>query len=429
MSPNLKVLRICLVNMKQSQYFLKTNKTVTKDDLAINAKFLEQGSFIYKNSAGIYTYLPLGWRVIQKIAQIIREEMNATGANEMFMPALHDKRYLTATGRWDVDVVYKVITGGEKEPGFNISWTHEEIAAEIASKSVDSYKDLPFAFYQIQTKFRHEPRAKSGLLRGREFMMKDLYSFHTSEEDLMKYYDKVKDAYLKVFERCGLKAYYTLAAGGEFTANFTHEFQVLSEVGEDTVLICEKCEYAENVEISKLKDGDDCPKCGGKVQSHKSIEAGNIFPLGTKYSEAFNLQFNDQDGQKKYVVMGSYGIGLGRLMGTVVETHNDDAGIIWPESIAPFKIHLLSLGADDAVKQAADQLYSDLQAAGVEVLYDDRDASAGEKFADSDLIGIPHRVVISSKTMAENSAELKPRASREATLVPLKDLISHFSNA
>lgn len=415
--------------MKQSHYFSKTSKTAPKDDVSINARLLEQGSFIYKNSAGIYTYLPLGWRVIQKIAQIIREEMDATGANELFMPALHDKHYLTATGRWDVDVVYKVITGDEKEPSFNISWTHEEIAAEIASKNVDSYKDLPIAFYQIQTKFRHELRAKSGLLRGREFMMKDLYSFHSSEEDLMKYYDKVKDAYLKVFERCGLKAYYTLAAGGEFTANFTHEFQVLSDVGEDIVMICEKCEYAENVEISKLKDGDDCPKCGGKIKAHKSIEAGNIFPLGTKYSEAFNLQFNDQDGQKKFVVMGSYGIGLGRLMGTVVETSHDDAGIIWPENVAPFKVHLLSLGADEAIKKTADQLYSDLQAAGVEVLYDDRDASAGEKFADSDLIGIPYRVVISSKTMAENSAELKPRSSKETTLVPLKDLISHFSNA
>lgn len=417
--------------MKQSQYFLKTNKTISKDDIAANARFLEQGGFIYKNSAGIYSYLPLGWRIIQKISQIIREEMNATGANELFMPALHDKHYLTATGRWDVDVVYKVISGEDKEPSFNISWTHEEIAAEIASKSVDSYKDLPIAFYQIQTKFRHEPRAKSGLLRGREFMMKDLYSFHTSEEDLMSYYDKVKEAYLKVFARCGLKAYYTLAAGGEFTANFTHEFQVLSDVGEDTVLICEKCDYAENTEISKLKDGDDCPKCGGKVGLHKSIEAGNIFPLGTKYSEAFDLQFTDQDGQKKYVVMGSYGIGLGRLMGTVVETSHDDAGIIWPESIAPFKVHLLVLaGKDQAVKETADQLYSDLQQAGVEVLYDDRDgASAGEKFADSDLIGIPHRLIISGKTMAENSAELKSRATGETSFVPLSEIISKFSNA
>ncbi len=415
--------------MKQSQYFLKTNKTVSSEDTAINAKYLEQGYFIYKNSAGIYSYLPLGWRVIQKIAQIIREEMNATGALELFMPALHDKRYLTATGRWDVDVVYKVISGEDKEPKFNISWTHEEISAEIASKYVNSYKDLPFAFYQIQTKFRHEPRAKSGLLRGREFMMKDLYSFHTSEEDLMKYYDKVKDAYLKVFERCGLKAYYTLAAGGEFTANFTHEFQVLSDVGEDITLICDKCGYAENVEISKLKDGDACTECAdGTIREHKSIEAGNIFPLGTKYSEAFDLQFTDKDGQKKYVVMGSYGIGLGRLMGTIVETMHDDKGIIWPESVAPFKVHLLSLSSgDDEISRQADQIYQNLQAAGIEVLYDDRDASAGEKFADSDLIGIPYRVVISGKTMAENKVELKKRNSSEADLITQDELISKLT--
>ncbi len=413
--------------MKQSQYFLKVNKNVSKEDTAVNAKFLEQGSFIYKNSAGIYTYLPLGWRVIQKIAQIIREEMNATGANELFMPALHDKHYLEATGRWDVDVVYKVISGEDKEPKFNISWTHEEIAAEISAKYVNSYKDLPFAFYQIQTKFRHEPRAKSGLLRGREFMMKDLYSFHTSEEDLMEYYDKVAKAYLKVFERCGLKAYYTLAAGGEFTANFTHEFQVLSEVGEDTILVCEKCDYAENTEISKLKDGDNCTKCDGTVKSHKSIEAGNIFPLGTKYSEAFDLQFTDSNGEKKYVVMGSYGIGLGRLMGTVVETMNDDKGILWPESIAPFEVHLVALlGKDDgAVQAATDQIYADLQAAGIEVLYDDRaDTSAGEKFADSDLIGIPNRVVVSAKTLAESSVELKKRSETENTLIPIGDIVS-----
>ncbi len=414
--------------MKQSQYFLKTNKTASSEDTAVNAKFLEQGGFIYKNSAGIYTYLPLGWRIIQKIAQIIREEMNSTGANELFMPALHDKRYLTATKRWDVDVVYKVISGEDKEPKFNISWTHEEIAAEIASKSVNSYKDLPFAFYQIQTKFRHEPRAKSGLLRGREFMMKDLYSFHTSEEDLMEYYDKVAKAYLRVFERCGLKAYYTLAAGGEFTANFTHEFQVLSEVGEDVTLICDKCDHAENTEISQLKDGDKCSKCGGVMQAHKSIEAGNIFPLGTKYSEAFDLQFTDSDGQKKYVVMGSYGIGLGRLMGTIVETMHDEKGIIWPESVAPFKVHLVALlGGDELITKAADELYEKLVATGIDVLYDDRkDVTAGEKFADSDLIGIPYKVVVSPRTVDQNKVEFKKRNSSDSELISVDELVSRL---
>jgi prolyl-tRNA synthetase len=417
--------------MKQSQLFTKSSKTSTSDDVSVNARLLEQGSFVYKNSAGIYSYLPLGWRVIQKIAQIIREEMNAVGGQEMFMPALHDKHYLQATGRWDVDVVFKVISGQDKEPNFNISWTHEEIAAEIAARFVNSYKDLPFSLYQIQTKFRHEPRAKSGMLRGREFMMKDLYSFHATEQDFQEFYERIIPAYHNVFERCGLKSIYTLAAGGDFTASNTHEFQVIAPVGEDTIYVCDKCNYAENDEVASVKEGDKCPKCGGNIQQHKAIEVGNIFPLGTKYSEAFDLKFTDQDGQKKFVTMGSYGIGLGRVMGTVVEVYNDDKGIIWPEAIAPFRVHLISLAGKDgaAVLTASDKVYADLQAAGVEVLYDDRaDKSPGEKFADSDLVGIPHRIVVSPKTLAENSAELKQRNQQEASLVPLDQIVAQFSN-
>ncbi len=408
--------------MKFTQLFTNTTKETPQDAVSANAQLLERGGFIYKNSAGIYTYLPLGWRVMQKIGTIIREEMNATGASEMFMPALHDKHYLSTTGRWDVDVVYKVISGEDKEPHFNISWTHEEIATEIATRFVNSYKDLPFAFYQIQTKFRHEPRAKSGILRGREFMMKDLYSFHASEKDLMSYYEKVAQAYHKVFERCGLKAYYTLAAGGEFTSNFTHEFQVVSPVGEDTTFICDSCDYAENIEISKLKDGDACPKCSGTVKEHASIEVGNIFPLGTKYSEAFNLQYADESGEKKHVVMGSYGIGLGRAMGTVVEVHHDDRGIIWPEPIAPFRIHLISL---DGGEEKAQELYAIFNEKGIEAFYDDRkDKSAGEKFADADLLGMPYRIVVSKKTVEQESVEIKKRTQdgKEAMLVSYNKL-------
>jgi len=411
--------------MKQSELFVKTSKTTLKEDTSTNARLLEQGGFIYKNSSGIYTYLPLGWRVIQKIAQIIREEMNAIGGQEMFMPALHDKHYLQATKRWDVDVVFKVISGQDKEPHFNISWTHEEIAAEIASRFVDSYKDLPFSLYQIQTKFRHEPRAKSGLLRGREFMMKDLYSFHTDEAGLEKFYEQVAGAYHKIFERCGLKAIYTLAAGGEFTASHTHEFQVLAPVGEDTIHVCQKCGYAVNDEV---KTTDECPKCGGKFEAVKSIEVGNIFPLGTKYSEAFDLKYTDSDGQKKFVVMGSYGIGLGRVMGTIVEIYNDGKGIIWPDSVAPFKAHLIALPGKEeaAVMEAADKIYDDLQAAGIDVLYDDRrNTTPGEKFADSDLLGIPTRVVVSAKTLAETSVEVKKRSETEAKLVKISELAKH----
>src|SRR3989344_762515 len=354
-----------------------------------------------------------------RISKIIREEMGAIGGQEMFMPALHDKKFLRATGRWDIDVVFKVISGSDKEPNFNISWTHEEIAAEIASRYVSSYKDLPFSFYQIQTKFRNEPRAKSGLLRGREFLMKDLYSFHTSQEDLFSYYEKTREAYQKIFSRCGLKSIYTVAAGGDFTVSDTNEFQVVAPIGEDTIFVCSKCDYAENNEISKFKYGSECSQCGGKIIESKSIEVGNIFPLGTKYSDAFNLNFKDEKGEKHPVVMGSYGIGISRVMGAVVEVYHDEKGIMWPKNIAPFPLRLIGLNA----KEAADKIYDDFVAEGVELLYDDRgNVSAGEKFADADLIGIPMRLVVSEKTLKEHAVEIKKRDGNKTEMVAISDL-------
>ena len=337
----------------------------------------------------------------------------------MFMPALVDKRYMDSTGRWDVEVAFEAKGKKEDEARFTLGWTHEEVITEIASKYISSYKDLPFAAYQIQTKFRNEPRAKSGLLRGREFLMKDLYSFHSSEEDFSMYYEKVRTAYHKIFERCGLKSFYTLAAGGDFTASHTHEFQVLAPVGEDTIFVCSKCEYAENKEISSLANGALCLKCGGKVKEEKSVEVGNIFPLGTKYTEALNLQFTDQQGNKKFVVMGSYGIGLGRLMGTIAEIHHDKDGLIWPESVAPYKFILITL---DHTREEGDKLYQKLLEQDAEVLYDDReDKTAGEKFADADLFGIPVRLVLSSKTLKEKSVEVKRRGQKPVELVKIKD--------
>ena len=407
--------------MKLSQLFTKTTRENPKDETSVNAQLLERGGFIYKNSAGIYTFLPLGWRVMQKIAAIIREEMAKIGGIEMFMPALVEKKYWDATGRWDVEIGFEARGKEDEKANFILGWSHEDILTAIVSRYVSSYKDLPFAAYQIQTKFRNEPRAKSGLLRGREFMMKDLYSFHTSEEDLGRYYEEVRGAYHKIFHRCGLKAIYTLAAGGVFTSNTTNEFQVISGVGEDTIYICRDCEYAENKEISKLKDGDHCPKCKGKVVEQKSIEVGNIFPYGDKYSKAVNLQYVDESGEKKYVVTGAYGIGLGRLMGTLVEVHNDDGGIIWPEAVAPFRFHLISLtGAENA----ANEFYEKLSHGGSEVLYDDRtDKTAGEKFADADLIGCPVRLVVSSKTLQTKSIEVKRRNGKEVKLVSLDNAL------
>ncbi len=410
--------------MKLSQLFSRTERQAPKDEPSANAQFLERGGFIYKNNAGIYTFLPLGWRVMQKISQIIREEMNIIGGQEVSMPALVDKRYMEATGRLDADITLEVRGLKEKEGRFILGWSHEEVITEIASKYISSYKDLPFSAYQIQTKFRDEPRAKSGLLRGREFMMKDLYSFHASEGDFQEFYKEVIKAYHKIFERCGLKAIYTLAAGGVFTTNMTNEFQVLSPVGEDTIYVCSQCGYAENKEISVLKDGSMCLKCGGKVREEKAIEVGNIFPYGTKYTEALHLQYVSERGEKKFAVMGAYGIGLGRLMGTVVEVHHDEKGIIWPESIAPFQVHLIVL---DHERERSEEVYKKLQEKSTEVLYDDReDKTAGEKFADADLIGLPRRLVVSAKTLKEKSVELKKREETKTELVKLKDIEKYF---
>ncbi len=407
--------------MRLSKLFTKTIREVPSDEPSKNAQLLLRGGFVYKNSAGIYSFLPLGWKVAQKIINIVREEMNKIDGQEMFMPALVEKKYMEPTGRWNLDVGYFAKPKNEKESEFVLGWSHEEVLTSIAAKYVNSYKDLPFAAYQIQTKFRHEARAKSGLLRGREFMMKDLYSFHSSEDDLNKYYEKATQAYHGVFERCGLKAIYTLAAGGVFTDKFTHEFQVISDIGEDTIYVCDKCEYAENKEITKLKDGDECSKCGGNISEKKAIEVGNIFNNGTKYSEALGLNFIDEKGDKHPIIMGAYGIGISRLMATMVEIHNDDKGIIWPESVAPYKVHLVCL---DGKIQESEKVYHQLIDSGTEVLFDDRDdKTAGEKFADADLIGCPVRIVVSKKTLEKDSVELKLRNEKDFKLIKLTEVL------
>ncbi|MEK7583258.1 MAG: aminoacyl--tRNA ligase-related protein [Patescibacteria group bacterium] len=393
--------------MRLSKLFTRTTRENPADEVSVNAQLLERGGFVYKNSAGIYTYMPLGFRVLEKIKAIIREEMNAVGGTEMLMPALIDKKYYEAAGRADIKVGFK--TGDDN---FILGWSHEEILTAMAGRYTSSYHDLPFAAYQFQTKFRNEARAKSGLLRGREFLMKDMYSFHADEGDFLDYYAKVGEAYRKIFERCGLKAYYTVAAGGDFTTSNTHEFQVLTKAGEDLILLCPKCSWAINTEIA---DEKSCPKCGEELVEEKSIEVGNIFPLGTKYSEALNLQFTDAAGEKKHVVMGCYGIGLSRVLGTVVEVHHDDRGMIWPRTLAPFRAHLIALPGGE---QEAEKLYDPGS-----MLYDDRpDKSAGEKFADADLIGCPIRLVVSKKTLEHQGIEVKKRGAEESKIVPLTEL-------
>ncbi len=408
--------------MKQSQYFLKTSKTKPTEDLSVNAVLLEQGGFVQKVLAGVYDFLPLGLRVLSKVENIVREEMNKIG-NEMFMPVLHPKENWQATGRWTgLDVLFKIKSQHGSE--YAMGPTHEEIVTPAAQAVISSYKDLPLAVYQIQTKFRDEPRAKSGLLRGREFRMKDLYSFHATAEDLENYYTSVAmPAYEKVFKRLGLDALLTEASGGTFS-KFSHEYQVEIESGEDTIYICEKCGLAKNKEI--FEEGVKCSACGqNKFREAKASEVGNIFKLQNKYSSAFNLQFTDKDGTKKPVLMGCYGIGTSRLMGVIVEKFHDEKGILWPEAVAPFKVHILSLKGGG---KEGEKLHDTLLKQGIEVLYDDRDSSAGVKFADADLIGIPYRIVVSEKTLKEESVEAKKRNEEKTKLVKIKDALSIFEN-
>lgn len=389
----------------------------------MNAQLLVRAGFVDKLMAGVYTYLPLGLRVLNKIKKVIREEMNTIGGQEIFMPALTPKENWMTTGRWDtIDVLFKLEGSGGKD--YALGSTHEEIVTPLVKKMVNSYKDLPVAVYQIQDKFRDEPRAKSGLLRGREFSMKDLYSFHADEADLDAYYEKAKEAYLKIFHRLGLDAIVVEASGGTFS-KYSHEFQVLTESGEDIIFYCEKCRYAQNKEIAEYKAGDKCPKCGGKMAEGKAIEVGNIFKLKTKFSEAFNLNFLDKEGKKKLAVMGCYGIGPSRILGAIAEVSHDERGIIWPVEVAPFDIHLVALfgkdeGKNKKIKEESGKLFESLQKGGFEVLYDDREeVSSGVKLAESDLFGIPFRLVISEKTLDKGSAEIKKRSEKEVELAKL----------
>ena len=412
--------------MRYSHVFAKTNKTAPHDADSANASLLVQAGYVNQLAAGLYTYLPFGLRVLNKIKDIVREEMNALGAQEILMPALTPKEPWTMTGRWDeIDVLFKLEGHGGKE--YALGSTHEEIVTPLVQQYVKSYKDLPVAVYQIQDKFRNEPRAKSGLLRGREFSMKDLYSFHLTKEDFEEFYEKAKQAYLRVFERCGLKAVVVEASGGVFS-KYSHEFQVFTPAGEDLVFHCD-CGFAQNKEIAEVKEGDACPKCKKeKVKVSKAIEVGNIFPLKIRFSEPFGFLVTLPDGKQTPVLMGCYGIGPSRVMGAIVEVHHDGEGIAWPESVAPFQVHLVSLASKDQavhdrIQGTSENLHRDLERAGVEVLWDDRAASPGEKFADADLLGMPLRLVVSEKTLREDALEWKERQTKEARLVKLSDAL------
>lgn len=400
----------------------KTAKNVAADSESINAKLLVQAGFVDQEMAGVYTWLPLGLAVLRKIEDIVRDEMNALGASEIFMPSLQPKEYWDATNRWEgVDVLFRLKSQTGKD--YALGCTHEEVVTPLVKKFVQSYKDLPLAVYQINTKFRDELRAKSGVLRGREFRMKDMYSFHTTQEDLSAFYQRALKAYVKAYNRCGLQVKVVQASGGVFTQNLSHEFQALTDAGEDVLIACEKCEFGENTEIATKQEGEACPNCGSILIKTKGIEVGNIFDLGTKYSDAFELDFTGEDGNRKRVLMGCYGIGTSRLVGSIVEASHDEKGMIWPKSVAPALVHLVRLGTEPETIEAGDALYEELRAAGISVFYDDRDASAGAKFGDADLMGMPLRLTISKRMIAEEAIEWKGRTESEATKVTRGEVI------
>lgn len=404
--------------MRQSFLFTKTRKQAPSDEVSKNAELLIRAGFINKEAAGVYSYLPMGLRVLNNISNIIREEMAALGANEVSLTTLQNAELWKKSGRWELPVWFKTML---KDGGvLGLGWTHEEAMTAMMRSHVSSYKDLPRKVFQIHTKFRNEERAKSGLLRGREFLMKDLYSFHATEEDLDDFYEKAKKAYRTVFERIGIgnETHVTLSSGGDFS-EYSHEFQTLSSAGEDTIYLSRKKGIAINKEIYNEKTRSSLGLVESEITEEKAIEVGNIFKLGTKFSEPLGLVYKDKTGASMPVVMGSYGIGPGRIMGTIAELFSDERGLVWPTSVAPFKIHMLSVGNTDAVRKAADALYEEIGSMEDDVLFDDREnSSAGEKFADSDLFGIPLRLVVSEKSLSAGGIEIKKRTETKAEIIP-----------
>ena len=417
--------------MRQSQLFTKTRKLAPKDEVAKNAQLLIRGGFIHKEMAGAYSYLPLGLRVLKNIENIIREEMNAIGGQEITMTALQSPALWKQSDRWRddaIDVWFKteLKSGGE----LGLATTHEEPLTALMAEYVSSYKDLPKYVYQFQTKFRNELRAKSGIMRTREFVMKDLYSFSRSEEEFRDFYEKCAAAYMKIFKRVGIgdKTFRTFASGGSFS-KFSDEFQTVCDAGEDTVHLHRGKGIAVNKEVHTDEVLADLGMKKEELEEVKAIEVGNIFPLGTRFSEALGLSYKDEKGEAQPVIMGSYGIGPGRLMGTIAEVLSDEKGVVWPKEVAPYPVHLISISSGNAdVTAEADRLYELLKENGIEALYDDRDARAGEKFADADLIGIPVRIVVSEKTMAEGGVEISSRTNGGTSIIPDSEVVERFKN-
>lgn len=415
--------------MRVSNLFTKTSKNAPADEVAKNAQLLSRAGFIHKEMAGVYAYLPLGLRVLEKIKNIVREEMNSVGGQEVMMTTLQPKDIWEKTDRWDdakVDNWFKtkLINGTE----LGVGLTHEEPIVDAVSSYVNSYKDMPFSVYQIQNKFRNELRAKSGLLRGREFLMKDMYTFSCTQEQHEREYEKIVAAYFKVYDRLGLGGitYRTYADGGIFTPRFSDEFQTISEVGEDTIYVDEAKHIAINEEIFTDENIKKLGLNREELVLKKGIEVGNTFHLESKYTDALDLFYTDENGEKQSIIMGCYGIGVSRLMGVIAEMFSDDKGLVWPENIAPYKVYLVQIGGELSMK-CADELYEEFKKLNIEVLYDDRDVRPGQKFADSELMGMPYRVTVSDRMLADNVYEFVVRSDGQKSLLTHEQLLDKLS--
>ena len=411
--------------MRQSQLFTKTRKDAPKDEVAKNAQLLIRAGYVHKEMAGVYAFLPLGLRVLERIKQVVREEMNAVGGQEISMTTLQRKELWEITDRWDdekVDVWFKSVLHAGGDVGFG--WSHEEPIANMMKDHVSSFRDLPVYVYQFQNKLRNELRAKSGVMRGREFLMKDMYSFSLNKEGHERFYNDTIQAYKNVFARVGIgqDTFLTFAPGGAFT-EFSHEFQTITDAGEDYIYINRERDIAINEEVMNDATLKELNISAEELEKVKTAEVGNIFNFGTEKCKQLGLEYKNDKGEMVPVWLGSYGIGVTRLMGVLVEKLSDDKGIVWPEAVAPFTYHLVDLSSgDEAVKARADDLYESMKARGIEVLYDDRDARAGEKFADSDLLGIPYRIVVSAKNN-DDTLEVVRRSNGEVLTMSKNDIL------
>ncbi|TRZ80357.1 proline--tRNA ligase [bacterium] len=415
--------------MLQSKLFYKSNKDITKSEEFSGLDFLHKGDFIEKLASGVYSFLPLGWRVLRKIQKIIREEMEAINAQEVSLPSLQPKTIWEESGRWNKmePPLFKLKDQHNKD--FALGPTHEEVITGLVKKRVQSYRDLPIFLFQIQTKFRNEIRSTGSLLRTREFLMKDLYSFHENKEDLNEYYKRVEGAYRKIFTRLNLDFIQVNALSGSIGGESSHEFMVQSPLGEDKIYFCDQCKtgFSEEYFLAKNKDKKNilCEKCNKKLKTRSVIECAHIFNLGEKYSSAFGLNFLDRNGQIKLVSMGCYGIGIGRIMATIALTHSDKNGLIWPKEVSPFLVHILNLNLKN--EKAIEKIVYEIESEGIEVLYDDReDVSSGEKLIEADLIGCPLRIVVSKRTMEKGMVEIKKRGEENVEMVKLEDVIKYI---